>query len=1029
MNLLDGAISHYWIYFPLPRSVLSLTVVVVVYWAYCLLVVPLVEPQFLQPTLSVAKSMPTPSNEPPADGGLDDLWHPLFEAGNWELEKPKVLKTSQFTLLFQDYKTLDDGRMKLEPCTAVFHPRGIPRAGGPGSQRVFILQAPEGALLEFDGQLDLRRGSDVRLIGGQLMGTILIHSPESKPGAGDGLRMETQEVSLTSDRIRTPHQVTFRYGNSFGSGRDLNIQLLVDQSAGDSDQPFSAVSGLHSLELAHVDRIHLEVSEEALPDSSRPPNESATSQAVATASSAPSQVQVEISCQGRFFFNFLDRTARFEQQVDVLHMRPDGVGDQLNCQTLKIKFSEVNPIDLNQGEQAVTSRESHLPKLQPHSLIAWGHPAIARSTAVDFEARAKRIVYDVKRRRIRLDGGETVSLRHGRHVIETPETEYELPAAGAAVVVGRWWADGPGALHTLPGENEVPRVSAAWQDEARLRPQNEFHVLSLVGGSTIALDATGRISAEDIHCWMSQQPREELADGPLLQGPTNGTGEFPGLDPSTASLAPERLMALRNVQIKSPRFVGRTEHLEAWLTDGPDVTNSDLTVQPVAQNARANHTIERPARPDESRQQSPLDRSGDRQLYVQGDKISLEIERGSGEPMVRDVSVDGNVHVAEVPSSASLPRQPWSIAGNTLCIHNASSLAAEINVQGAPSEIRFGGLVLVGDEVQLQRQDNRLRMAGPGSMTIPLNRDLNGQALDHPIDLNVSWRGRMDFDGAVIHFENSIHVQTPNRQIRSDIMDVQLTQRVDLKRNDPNPQVEVRGVEFNGRVRADNRSVEYGHLKSIDMIEARSLAMDRETGKILATGPGLVKSVRYGRLGIGGIADQPVSTASGPADEVALIFLKVEYQKTISGNIRENEKQLHFEDNVRTVYGPIPHWTSELDPDGEEGLGSEGILLTCRRLSVYDMGQSGDGRRAMELFAIGNTLVEGAAFTARAHRITYATDKDLLVMTGGRGDAELWYRPANRQRNVYYPAREIQYWPRTRQVKVHGAGTPAIQYR
>ena len=56
------------------------------------------------------------------------------------------------------------------------------------------------------------------------------------------------------------------------------------------------------------------------------------------------------------------------------------------------------------------------------------------------------------------------------------------------------------------------------------------------------------------------------------------------------------------------------------------------------------------------------------------------------------------------------------------------------------------------------------------------------------------------------------------------------------------------------------------------------------------------------------------------------------------------------------------------------------------------------GHNPMELEALSNTLVEGSTFTARAHRLTYAEEKDLLVLEGdGRTDAQLFRQPRREQ--------------------------------
>ena len=73
--------------------------------------------------------------------------------------------------------------------------------------------------------------------------------------------------------------------------------------------------------------------------------------------------------------------------------------------------------------------------------------------------------------------------------------------------------------------------------------------------------------------------------------------------------------------------------------------------------------------------------------------------------------------------------------------------------------------------------------------------------------------------------------------------------------------------------------------------------------------------------------------------------------------------------------------------------------------------------------------MEGNAFNARAHRLSYSADKDLLVLEGtGRSKAELWHRQGNRGAYMKSQARKIQYHPRTGEIDAHmdfiGVETP-----
>ena len=90
-----------------------------------------------------------------------------------------------------------------------------------------ILQAPEGAELEFDSRLDLTRFKIGRLIGGRLRGKVNIFRHASTPGGRDALEVVTSNVQLDQQRIQTPHPVRFRFGQSYGSGQDLIISFLT----------------------------------------------------------------------------------------------------------------------------------------------------------------------------------------------------------------------------------------------------------------------------------------------------------------------------------------------------------------------------------------------------------------------------------------------------------------------------------------------------------------------------------------------------------------------------------------------------------------------------------------------------------------------------------------------------------------------------------------------------------------------------------------------------------------------------------
>jgi len=127
--------------------------------------------------------------------------------------------------------------------------------------------------------------------------------------------------------------------------------------------------------------------------------------------------------------------------------------------------------------------------------------------------------------------------------------------------------------------------------------------------------------------------------------------------------------------------------------------------------------------------------------------------------------------------------------------------------------------------------------------------------------------------------------------------------------------------------------------------------------------------------------------------------------------------ELH--EQVRSVYGKVDRWDATINPDVVDQPDAEVVLLNSDMLQVAQVGRQASGQAAVELQALGNALVEGNAFTARAHRISYAQEKDLLVMEGdGRSDAEL-FRQANASgQNGRAAARKMLYWPKTGRLDV-----------
>ena len=303
------------------RTIGSLVIVMLVYYAYALLAVPMLEPSI--ELASPNDPVGSPSDSRPKQRGFETL----FAEGSWELDDPKVLETDRGTLIFDDYRALPNSRMKLNRCTLILETGQDAETVG----RPIVLRAAEGAILFFDGKLNIPRGEFGRLIGGELSGVVTIHSPPT-PGADDGLEITTQDVRIEERRIWTPGNVAFRYGPNSGSGGDLSITMHPPAKAKRASQGDSNLGRLKSFELVRVEKIELQIPAGSLSDS---PLHAGTTPPPGNTGMTP----VEIRCRGSLEFDFDELQLTLNDQVDVVRHHADGPSDQLSCQELRVYFN------------------------------------------------------------------------------------------------------------------------------------------------------------------------------------------------------------------------------------------------------------------------------------------------------------------------------------------------------------------------------------------------------------------------------------------------------------------------------------------------------------------------------------------------------------------------------------------------------------------------------------------------------------------------------------------------------------------
>jgi hypothetical protein len=1005
------------------RAAAAFAVVLAAYVAYAVVAVP-----WMEPGLAHRPGGALSSNEPASEThhqARRRVLESLFPADAWELtdDRVKVLETDYGMLLLLDYRTREGGQLEIQPCTMVLE---APSSDASRPPRYVALQAPQGATLQFDREIDLRRAEIGRPTGGRLNGEVRVFSPPTRPGADDVLEVITENVQIDAGRAWTPHQVSFRFGRSYGRGRGLTVELLSRKDGKPRASRVFEAAGVRLLELSHVEELHLEAPPEDLfsdlsadghADSARPALDRAALEA-----------PLEVACQGPFRFDFEEMVASVQDDVEVRRLHAQGQTDQLNCRLLEIYFATPGAHLSSEATEESDKATSRARKSLVRRLVAVGQPVLVRAPSVGAFVQGDRLEYDVQSRRLRLEkmqpllldgaergtspGGRNAVLQHqGRH-LEAPRLQYDL---GVGRRLGKLWAAGPGVFRGPLPENsnsfaELPpdaTFEIAWRGEIHLRPHEGLHVASITGGATARIGEVGGFDTGELHVWLRETAEERRPDAPPQQEPRY-------------RILPDRLLAQRGVHFHSPRWSGAAGKLEVWFEDAPPLPENQTPQNQWAEDASARNAARKQA------------------FDLRGDLLQLRILRRGRKTMLEDAAFRGNVLVRETQTERP-DEAPLMIAGDLVELHGGSGPQAQLVVLGDPSRsirARAGarGVSFSGWQLHVDQGANRVWIDGPGELVLPAPRSKTrlpsprGPSLPSLTSLTVAWRKGLNFDGGRVVVEDNVETRGDGQVIRSDSLQAFLARPIHLAHPEQFENAEVARLLFGGRpedpsgVTLENRTVENGDLTAFDRGHTRNLDIDLIAGRLNAAGPGWIESVRRGgiELAAPGVATV-ASTASARTPNAepttpsapGLTFVRVDFHEAIAGQAFSQDLsqwKLTFLQDVETIVGPVNRWEERLNADSPAGLGPRGMLLLSRELSVTQMGVSPQGEPPLELAATGRPHIESWNFHADGDRLSYDAAKGLLVLEGGREEARFWHRQ-NGGLEIDGSAQRVQYWP------------------
>ena len=595
-------------------------------------------------------------------------------------------------------------------------------------------------------------------------------------------------------------------------------------------------------------------------------------------------------------------------------------------------------------------------------------------------------------------------------------------------------------------DEPLPRIdfAAKWEGDLRLEPRTDQPGSTIDLQQRVVLTRPGgmRLLAERVRIWLAEDASPSDAPQPRKRrGEINDDGRT----------RPERMLALRQVELKSPQMVGATERLEIWFSPGrlgpppatPETLEADVTqltpratqlansplrrvalrdpdlvpgVQAAANNRpgpaglkpagpppgnppnspraasprpAANPAADGPAALDPlpGQEGEPGKGKTPSPILVSADVIRVQMLLDADDAEVERIRTEGHVHVTQSHGPGQIP---LDVKGDQLHVWNYTEERQVLRVQGKPAHVHDRGLQLEGDDIRFDRGANQASVQGKGVLRMPVRNGIDGKKLPDAQLVDIFWQEKMEFDGQTARFFAGVKTQLNGTELSCEEMQVRLTRRVSFIEDNATREPELETVLCRDRVHIKSAEYQENKLQSVRLATGQEFQFEQSTGDLLSNGPGILTFWTRNT----GKADKPSRTKTGQRNPIAQgnspwNFTRVTYSGRMKGNAEKRRSQ--FFDRVRVIYGPVNTPTEQLDVDR---LPEQAGTLRCEELTVTQVIAPRDKSEHVTVLGRGNCEIEGRMkdgyFSALAYSVSFDQSKGMYVLAGdGRRDAEL----------------------------------------